>query len=72
MSAFKAEYYGPCAAGDRIEPGELVVYVNDVLVHVDCEGPALTQLDLDGEKRVCQACFLVEGSCDCEDGGTYS
>jgi hypothetical protein len=71
MSAFTAQYHGPCAAGDRIEPGDQVVYVNDELVHLDCEREALTQLDRDAKKRVCTVCFLVEGSCDCEDGGTY-
>jgi hypothetical protein len=37
MSAREATETGRCAAGDEIELGDLVVYVNDAPVHVDCE-----------------------------------
>lgn len=71
MTAVAAQYQGRCPGGDAIEVGDLIVQVNDMWVHLDCEGEALTQLDKDATKRVCTVCFLVEGSCDCDNGGTY-
>lgn len=34
---FLAKYAGRCAAGDSIEPGDELEYVDDVLVHVGCK-----------------------------------
>lgn len=45
MSAFKAgPYAGDCGDCGQDMAGELVVMVNDVLVHVECEGAALADL----------------------------
>lgn len=40
MGTFPARYKGPCAAdcGSLIEPGEDVRYLDDELVHADCDG----------------------------------
>lgn len=84
MSTFKAKYEGRCAAdcGRSIEAGDDVVYVDDELVHEDCEELALVphehrlepgrtdQLErLFGRPLapVCGVCFL-EKPCPCEDG----
>lgn len=69
MSAFEAQYHGRCAAecGSAIEPGDEVVYVNDELVHVECEGAELRRVVK--EEKTCTVCWLImPGSC--EDGGT--
>lgn len=64
MSAFVAKFGGRCAGcDDRIKPGQLVVYVNDELVHLDCEELALTPQPAE----VCTTCWL-EKPCPCEDG----
>jgi hypothetical protein len=67
MSAFNAKWLGKCAAacGSPIEPGDLVVYVDDKLVHEECEERAIG-----GAKRievVCPNCFMVK-PCPCDDG----
>lgn len=37
MSAFEARYFGTCAwCQERIEPGDMVRYYDDELVHADC------------------------------------
>lgn len=62
---FEAKYAGRCdACSNKIHVGDDVVYVDDELVHADCEGRALR-----GEKKVevCTECFL-EKPCGCEDG----
>jgi hypothetical protein len=65
MSAFKAKYAGRCAAvGDTILPGDLVVYVDDDLVHLDCEEQGLTERP---SAVVCTTCW-IEKPCPCEDG----
>lgn len=36
--SFEARYYGRCAAcGERIEPGDEVVYDMSEVIHVECE-----------------------------------
>jgi hypothetical protein len=45
VSAYAATAAGRCPAGDRIEPGDLVVEVNDDVVHLECEGVVLAALD---------------------------
>lgn len=65
MSAFKAKYPGYCSTcDDRINAGDLVVYVDDSLVHLDCEGPALAPVRAEW---VCPQCWLVM-PCGCQDG----
>ncbi len=64
MAGFEAKYRGKCGAcEERIEVGDLVVFVDDVLVHEDCEGAALVDAkNLD----VCPRCFLVR-PCEHDD-----
>lgn len=66
MSTFKAKYGGRCAAecGEQIRPGDDVVYVDDELVHLDCEAQALRPARVE---VVRESCFLVK-PCPCEDG----
>lgn len=33
---FPAKFSGRCGNGDRIEPGDQVEYVDDILVHTEC------------------------------------
>lgn len=68
MSAFEARYAGPCAAGDRIEPGDQVVYVNDDLVHIGCEGDVIVTA-VRATERVCDICHLIR-PCEHDDEGT--
>lgn len=72
MGAFKARYGGRCAAacGSPIEPGDEVIHVDDVLVHVGCESDALLAALLEApskERAVCSNCFLLK-PCPCDDG----
>ncbi|BBY78916.1 hypothetical protein H7I53_18110 [Mycolicibacterium pulveris] len=61
--SFAAKYPGVCAYGDRIEPGELVEYVDDELVHVNCDVPSLPN-DRDDLTKVCRTCFTIHaGEC---------
>lgn len=67
MSAFQARYVGRCAAacGQAINVGDEVVYVDDELVHVECEGRAIA---LTRRHPVCTSCFLeisLSGECGC-------
>lgn len=65
VSAFEAKYGGKCeGCGARIIPGQLVVFVDDELVHLECEPWALRKA---AEVDVCPACWLVR-PCGCEDG----
>lgn len=82
MSTFVARYEGPCAAGCgvRVRPGDDVVYVDDEVVHADCEELALLPPYRRGPARtdrleelfarplgvVCGTCF-VEKPCRCDD-----
>lgn len=68
MVALVARYGGRCAAecGRRILPGDEVVYVDDDLVHLDCEGYAIARPRLK-VREVCAVCRL-ERPCPCDDG----
>jgi hypothetical protein len=41
-NVFAAKYYGPCAAecGEKIEPGDQVLYEDGDLVHEHCQTPS--------------------------------
>jgi hypothetical protein len=56
---FHARYYGTCAdCGGKIEPEQVITYVGDDLVHVDC-APRTVR-----ESKVCQRCFIAHaGEC---------
>lgn len=64
--AFGAKYKSLCSSCDSmIEPGELVEYRDDEVVHVSC--PDVVQL-VAGE--VCGKCFMeksVTGECGCDE-----
>lgn len=75
MSAFEAKFPGRCAAvcGNGIHPGDRVVYVDDRLVHEDCEDVMLGNIaraaravSLQPAEVVCPNCFLVK-PCPCDD-----
>jgi hypothetical protein len=59
---FRAKFKGRCPhCRSSIEPGDHVVYVNDELVHLECEDipkPA------ERPEEVCTVCWLVK-PCDC-------
>lgn len=65
MSAFRARYAGVCEAGcgSPVEVGDDVVYVDDELVHVGCEGLAIA---VSRPRVVCVVCGL-EKPCLCVD-----
>ena len=58
MATFSAAYHGECGHGDRIVPGDQVVYDADgELVHVACEQLGITE-------QPCPDCHLVHaGGC---------
>jgi hypothetical protein len=64
---FPAKFHGRCGACDEhIVPGQPVKYVDDVLVHDDCEASAPAEVKV-GE--TCQGCFTqkaLDGSCLCD------
>lgn len=65
MSAFRAKFGGKCAGcGERIIPGDEVVYVDDELVHLEHEAWALRK---SAPVEVCTECWLVK-PCACQDG----
>lgn len=49
-NVFAAKYYGPCAGdcGEKIEPGDSVLYEDGDLVHEDCQTEILTDPDPSG------------------------
>ena len=63
-SPFEARYNGQCAAecGSRIHVGDLVVFTDDGLTHVDCADHQKVERPV----TVCNSCWLVQ-PCDCED-----
>ena len=65
MSAFRARYAGFCEAGcgRPVEVGDEVVYVDDELVHVECEGWAISA---SRPRVLCGVCGL-EKPCLCVD-----
>lgn len=59
--SFEAKYPGWCGAcGERINKDDWAKYVEDSLVHADCE-------DAQPERKaeVCDTCWLTK-PCDCE------
>ena len=66
MRTFIARYPGSCAAecGERISPGDDVVYVDDRLVHTDC-ADGLGPMPTPRAVTVCVHCHLVQ-PCDCD------
>lgn len=70
-TTFTAKYDGRCAAacGRRIESGDDVIYVDEVLVHDECAlGPVDGILPEPVKREVCTTCFTevaVNGSCAC-------
>lgn len=83
MTAIVARFEQRCAAdcGKAIVPGDAVVYVDDELVHEDCEELALLPAYQRAPERsdtlerlfgrplaaVCEKCF-IEKPCPCQDG----
>jgi hypothetical protein len=61
VRTFEARYPGRCAAGDPIEPGDEVAYVDEQLVHADCaDSPASPT----AAETVCPSCWTVHrGEC---------
>lgn len=56
---FRARYSGRCGNCDeRIEPGDEVVYLDDVVVHADCDPPTPER-----PVTICPTCHLT--TCDC-------
>lgn len=66
---FTARFPGRCHAdcGESIEPGDDVTYVDDLIVHLACEGAAETaHRRAERPTPVCGTCHLTK-PCDCED-----
>lgn len=63
---FEARFHGQCPlCEERIKPGQRVKYVDNVLVHDDCEESAPPPESF-GE--VCMLCFMeksTSGACGC-------
>lgn len=58
---FEAQYHGICPrCAEKIEPGDLVRYVNDELVHRRHSKPTEEK-----PTEVCGSCWLVK-PCECE------
>lgn len=73
MGAFVAKYRGRCAADcddPVIVPGDRVLFVDDELVHEECEAEGLVAAEgRHGAHRVaevCTRCWLVR-PCPCDD-----
>jgi hypothetical protein len=65
---FAARYQGRCATCDeQIEPGDMVRYVDDGLVHLWCLDVSLRSRRRPVVEVVCTVCFLIK-PCGCEDG----
>lgn len=65
MTALRARFGGRCGGGcgERIVPGDTIVYVDDEVVHVACEGDAIRPAR---RAPVCSNCWL-EKPCSCDD-----
>lgn len=63
MQPFEARFHGQCpSCGEHIGPGYPVKYVEDQLVHEDCEAAYKPEPDVE----VCDQCFMaksVTGTC---------
>lgn len=65
-AVFTALYRSRCGGCDNdVRPGDDVTWVDDELVHLDCEGTA-EAAHRRAERPVCNACHLTL-PCDCED-----
>lgn len=55
VSAFQARHEGKCVVGcgGRIDVGDAVVYVEDELVHAECEGAAIRNWSWGWRERRC-------------------
>lgn len=64
--SFEAKYPGTCGGcHERIQPGQLVRYVEDVLEHDDCDGD---MVEAKARGVVCPSCFMetsLSGECAC-------
>lgn len=65
---FEAKYSGRCGACDeRIQPGDVCTYAEDVVVHEDCEASVPREPD---PRPVCPRCFMetaANGKCGCDE-----
>ncbi|WNT44944.1 hypothetical protein SEA_ABBYDAISY_49 [Arthrobacter phage AbbyDaisy] len=60
--SFEAKYNGTCSeCEDRIHVGDIVTYVDDSLMHEDCNASARPERTAE----VCTRCWLTK-PCDCE------
>lgn len=62
---FEARHHSGCAAdcGDRIRPGDEVVYVADELVHAECAPTSSAAVERP-EPAACPSCWTVHrGEC---------
>ena len=66
MKPFVAKFAGTCAGGcDGIEPGDVVEYDNDALIHTDCENSEDLRADYADHLAVtCTECWLIQ-PCGC-------
>lgn len=64
--AFEAKYHGTCGScQEKITPGQQVKYVDEALVHDDCEAEAPREK---ATGVVCTTCFMeksLSGACGC-------
>jgi len=67
--SFEAQYEGRCAAGDQVEPGDVVEYLDDRLVHSECVA-IVRERDRasrrEETREVCTTCWLLK-PCGCDD-----
>jgi len=62
VKTFRARHPGRCAnCPERIEPGDEVVYVDDVVIHADCEDATP---EPERPPDICPTCHL-QRPCDC-------
>ena len=65
---FEAKYVGRCGVCDeRIKPGDLATYSDDVVVHADCPEPVDEYVPV---RAVCGRCFIepaANGKCGCDE-----
>ena len=66
MASFEARYHGECGYGDRIRPGEELMYDDtDTVVHVQCHRQAFTGEVPDDVEAVCPECHTLR-PCWCD------
>lgn len=63
---FRAKYDGECAneCGERIHVGDEVEYVENELMHANCNAPECSP------RPVCHVCWMekaLNGACGCEE-----